>query len=137
MQHAEARMLCEQLGVVFVPYLKDINSFYRSLDMFVLPSVDEGFGMVLYEALRNGIPTIASSHVGAIDGMESGRDFIKVPARSAAHLADAIGRLASNPSLRDRIGANGQAFHKSRMAHGGQYQNAVSDILAILAKGGD
>ena len=127
--HPEARKLCEELRVVFVPYLDDINSFYRSVHMFVLPSVDEGFGMVVYEALRNGVPVIATDHVGAIDGMESGRHFLKVSAQDAEGLRQAISQLADDPELRARIGASGCDFHRVRTSTGGQYQKALAEIL--------
>jgi glycosyltransferase involved in cell wall biosynthesis len=134
LRHDEARRLCQRLNVIFVPYLNDINSFYRSVDMFVLPSVDEGFGMVVYEALRNGTAVIATSNVGAIDGMEPSRDFLKVPARDVAALSAAIARLAADPAERTRIGAAGRAFHARRMSGGGQYRKAVQNIIDDLVR---
>ena len=129
LRHDEARRLCVKLGVIFVPYLNDINSFYRSVDMFVLPSVDEGFGMVLYEALRNGTPVIASSHVGAIDGMTPDREFIEVPAQDAEALGHAIERLADDPDLRRSMGNAGRVFHSARLVNGGHYRKALAKIL--------
>ena len=128
-QHNEARELVERLGVVFVSYLDDINSFYQSIDCFVLPSVDEGFGMVLYEALSNGTPVIATNHVGAIDGMKPGIDFLKVPAANEQALAKAISALACNEESRKKIGVSGKQFYQSRLSEGGQYKVAVERIL--------
>ena len=48
-------------------YYKDINDFYNEVDVLCLPSIDEGFGMVVLEAMSNGIPTIISKNVGASD----------------------------------------------------------------------
>ena len=76
--HREAREICARNNVVFRPYLKNMADFYSELDIFVLPSIDEGFGMVLFEALKYQIPVIASSNVGAIDNLIDGQDFLKV-----------------------------------------------------------
>jgi glycosyltransferase involved in cell wall biosynthesis len=128
-QHDEAKALVEQLGVVFVPYLEDINIFYQSIDCFVLPSVDEGFGMVLYEALMNGTPVIATDHVGAIDGMEPGKDLLKVPIADEQALAEAIKVFADDPVRRKQIGLAGQRFYNSRLAEGGQYSKSLKHIV--------
>lgn len=127
--HPEARQLCKELRVLFVPYLDDINCFYRSVHMFVLPSIDEGFGMVIYEALRNGTPVIATDHVGAIDGMESGRHFLKVSVQNEEALSQAITQLADDPELRSCIGSEGLNFYRSRSLYGSQYQRSLAEIL--------
>ncbi len=135
LKHPEAAQLCQKLRVVFVPYLEDINRFYRSLDMFVLPSVDEGFGMVVYEALRNGTPVIATDHVGAIDVMTPGEHYLQVPAADAKRLASAISSLAEAPAKRAQLGSAGQAFYNARMQGGGHYQAAVKAIVDDLVEG--
>ena len=127
--HPEARRLAKELDVIFVSYLDDINRFYRSIDLFVLPSIDEGFGMVVYEALRNGAPVIATDHVGAIDGMKSGTHFLQVPAQNEEALALAITKLADDPDLRSRLGSGGLDFYRSRQHHGSVYQKALSELL--------
>lgn len=128
-QHEEAKALVDQLGVVFVPYLDDINSFYQSIDCFVLPSVDEGFGMVLYEALMNGTPVIATNHVGAIDSMVPGKDFLEVPPANEQALAEAICILHNDTKRRKQIALAGKNFYKSRLAGGGQYMQSVERVL--------
>jgi len=45
--------------------VSNINNFYDSCDIFCLPSVDEGFGMVIMEALSHSLPIITTSNVGA------------------------------------------------------------------------
>jgi len=46
-------------NVEIVRYVPDINNFYQRCDVFVLPSVDDGFGMALFEAMANEVPCIA------------------------------------------------------------------------------
>lgn len=50
---------------VFHGFLEDMNDFYSKLDVFILPSIGESFGLVVLEALSRGIPTIVFSDSGA------------------------------------------------------------------------
>lgn len=133
-QHPEAKTLCEKLGVIFVPYLDDINEFYQSLDVFVLPSVDEGFGMVLFEALRNGTPAMASQNVGAIDGLKPEEEIVLFPAGDEIALAQVLDRLYCDQKLRKKIGKAGQEYYQKKINKGGSYQRDVGSLVAMLAE---
>jgi glycosyltransferase involved in cell wall biosynthesis len=75
-------------------------------DMLVLPSRDEGLPLVLIEAMAAGIATISSSGVGAIpEVVAHGETGLLVPPGDVAALAQAIETLASNGTLRRRMGA--------------------------------
>lgn len=84
---------------------------YATADAFVLPSLDRGeaFGMVLLEAMRAGLPAIASaipgSGVAAV--VADGETGILVPPGDAAALAAAIERLG-DATLRQRLGSAGR-----------------------------
>ena len=69
----------------------------RNHDVLVLPSLFEGFGLVLVEALSQGLPVIASEHTGAPDIIEHGREGFIVPIRSVDAIEDCLGAC-----LRDR-----------------------------------
>jgi glycosyltransferase involved in cell wall biosynthesis len=74
-------------------------------DMLVLPSRDEGLPLVLIEAMAAGIPTITSSGVGAIpEVVAHGETGLLVPPGDVAALGRAIETLASNGTLRRRMG---------------------------------
>ncbi len=53
--------------LVFIPHRSDIPEVMRSLDLLVMPSVYEGFGLVVLEALASGVPVVASRSVGALE----------------------------------------------------------------------
>lgn len=57
--------------VTFLGNVKDVPKFLATLDVFVLPSFYEGFGISLIEALATGIPSIASKLDGPAEIMES------------------------------------------------------------------
>lgn len=60
---------CLNLGesVIFLPHRNDIPEIMRSLDVLVCPSLYEGYGLVILEALASGIPIVASRTVGALE----------------------------------------------------------------------
>jgi glycosyltransferase involved in cell wall biosynthesis len=109
-EYPALKKLLEQLpNVSIVEYLPDIRDFYRRCDAFVLPSVDDGFGMALLEALANGVPSIATRNCGASELLESERDFLLVDACSVDQLKVALLRLYESAELRERLAVNGPA----------------------------
>ena len=70
----------------------ELFPFYRSLDLFVLPSINsyEAFGMVQVEAMKSGVPVIASDMRGVRVPVQKTGNGTNVPVRDARALADAI-----------------------------------------------
>lgn len=70
-----------------------LPAYYRSLDLFVLPSIFEGFGCVYTEAHACGVPFICCEHQGAAECIaEADRDKWLVEPRNAKQLAERIER---------------------------------------------
>ncbi len=77
--------------------------------MLVLPSLAEGFGLVLIEAMAAGVPVVATDVAGIRDVVRHEQTGLLVPSSNAAALAAAIQRLAQDRALRQRlIAAGGQ-----------------------------
>jgi glycosyltransferase involved in cell wall biosynthesis len=66
----------------------------------VLPSVQDGFGMVLSQAMACGCPVIGTTHTGADDLLEHGQQGFIVPTRDAQALTRHLQMLADDPALR-------------------------------------
>lgn len=73
--------------------------------VLALPSVQDGFGMVMAEAMACGCPVIASTHTGAADLFTDGREGFIIPVGDSAALSDCLYRLADDSQLRDVMGA--------------------------------
>ena len=71
-----------------------LQELYRWANVFCLPSVDEGFGMVVLEALAFGLPVVVTEHVGCRDVLDE-RVAITVPIRDSRALAEAVQRARS------------------------------------------
>jgi glycosyltransferase involved in cell wall biosynthesis len=80
-------------------------SYMAGADVFVLPSEEEAFGLVLVEAMACGIPVIATDAIGGGPRsiLENGRSGILVPSQNPNTLADAILKVLSSPDLHHQL----------------------------------
>lgn len=90
---------------------RDLPALYRAADIFICPSTyQEPFGMVNVEAAAAGLPVIASAVGGIPEAVVDNENGLLVPPNDFQSLADAIIRLASDHSLRSRMGRTAQDF---------------------------
>ena len=98
--------------VVFTGFqpVERLPSYFGMADIFVLPSLHDGWGVVVNQALGAGLPVICSTSVGAAaDLVTPGQNGFVVPTGNVAALADAIGNLAGDPVRRRTFGSNSRA----------------------------
>jgi glycosyltransferase involved in cell wall biosynthesis len=93
---------------------RDLPDIYANCDAFVLPSVHEGLGLVLAEALLCGVPVVATSGGGATDIVADGETGLLAPEGDALALANALERLCEDPALAARLAASGRARARQR-----------------------
>lgn len=102
------RARAEQVGLqdrtLLCGWRTDIGDLLRAIDVFVLPSHNEGMGRALVEAMYLGLPVIATDVGGIPELIEDGVQGLLVPPRAPAALADAIARMLSDTELRHRVG---------------------------------
>lgn len=67
-----------QDNVIFLGQRSDVNELYQAMDIFVLPSLYEGLGMVLIEAQCSGLPCVASTEVPSIAKITDNMSFISL-----------------------------------------------------------
>jgi len=83
----------------FVPHGAPLAEFYQNADVLIVPSIAEGFGAVIAEAMACGLPVIASDVGGIPTIVRHGINGLLVPPNSAGALADAIKHLLSSREL--------------------------------------
>lgn len=71
--------------------------------VLVMPSLDDGFGMVMNQAMACGCPVIATTNTGAEDLFTEGVEGFTVPIRDPAAMADRMQQLAEDPALQKRM----------------------------------
>jgi glycosyltransferase involved in cell wall biosynthesis len=86
----------------------DPRSLLWALDIFAMPSLQEGLGVAALEAMACGLPVVASAAGGLVDSVQNGVTGIHVPAGDAQALANAIARLAAHAELRAAMGQAGR-----------------------------
>lgn len=103
------QLLDQTPSIELVGYVPDMRSFYQQCDAFILPSVDDGFGMALFEAMSAGVASIATTNCGASEHLVSGVDGLVIAPRSVDAIATAIERLYRDDDLRRVLAVNGAA----------------------------
>lgn len=105
----------ESLGVrtrithVAKPDADALRSLYQHASVLALPSDEEGFGMVVIEAMACGVPVVAT-RCGGPDGIISdGDDGFLVPRNEAAALSERLQRLLQDPQMNEAMGASARA----------------------------
>ena len=71
--------------------------------LLVLPSIEDGFGLVLSQARACGCPILASTNTGGDDLITTGAEGFIVPVRDVPALTDRMLRLADDPALQHRM----------------------------------
>jgi len=113
---ARLRALTEALGcaerVTFTGYVSNErrDEIVASLDCLAMASVREGWGMVVSEAGRFGVPAVAYDVDGLRDAIVDGRTGLLVSERSPEALARALERVVSDRGFRNALGAAAAAY---------------------------
>jgi len=89
---------------------KHLPTAYNAADVFVLPSVQEGQGIVLLEAQASGVPVVAFDIGGINEAVSNEETGLLVERANTVELASALLRLLDDKSLREKMGFNGRRF---------------------------
>jgi glycosyltransferase involved in cell wall biosynthesis len=97
---------------LFMGNLEDdrLSAVFNCADVFVLPSIQEGQGIVLLEAQASGIPVVAFNVGGINEAVRNGETGLLVKPGSTGELADALLKLLSDRALKEKMGSNGRRF---------------------------
>lgn len=93
-------------NVHFLGERRDIPEILKALDIFVFPSLTEGLGISLLEAMYMGIPPIASNIEGITEVIEHGKDGLLFNTGNSRILSDSILRLINDREKALKIGLN-------------------------------
>jgi len=104
----QVRQLDLQEKVVFTGYRSDTDDLLNAMDIFSHPSLWEGFGLSVLEAMNMGKPVVASNVSALPELIEDGKTGFLVPPRDVKALSDALLKLADNSSLRHKMGMSAQ-----------------------------
>ncbi|OVE78894.1 hypothetical protein BVY01_04220 [bacterium I07] len=95
-------------NVIFSGYLDHVDDIMKSIDVLVLPSIWEGFGIVLIEAMAAMKPVITTTVSNMPEIITHEQEGLLVEPHSPESLTAALFRIADNADLRRHLGAAGQ-----------------------------
>jgi glycosyltransferase involved in cell wall biosynthesis len=113
-----------------VPYLPKarLGAEYRAADLLIFPTLADGFGLVIQEAMSSGTPVLTTPCGGGPECISSGEEGWIVPPRDVDALVEALRAAAAN---RDRLFRMGQAAR--RRAEGWTWDDAGQKLVQGLA----
>jgi glycosyltransferase involved in cell wall biosynthesis len=125
----EAGKQLHNVKLVILSNLPEAFKYLKAFDIFVLPSVKEGFPWVVLEAMAANLPVVATE-VGAMpEIIQNNENGILVEPRNPEAIAEAIKRLLNDDNLRNKIANNGRETVKEKFNLGKmleQYENLFS-----------
>lgn len=108
---------------------QELLDLYNQADVFVLPTLADGFGMVVTEAMANGLPVMATQNCCAPDLIEHGKNGWILPAGEIGPLVENMRALVQNPFLIKEIGIN--AIKKARNWQWPDYQQTLTELVTL------
>ena len=114
-----------------VPF-EDMPNRYREMDVLLMPTVREGFGLAVAEAMACGLPVVASDCSAIPELIDHGKGGFLCPVGDVNAFAEKINLLADSPKLRREMGEYNRAkvekmFTLDRMVK--EYQKLFEEVL--------
>ena len=106
---------------------------YSQGDIFCLPSLEEGYGMVIPQAMACGLPIVTTTVVGAADLLKHGHNGLIVAPSDSIALADALERLVDDVSLRETMGAHALTTIQTGQSWDDYVGRAIAFYESLLA----
>ena len=136
------RNLARELGVAeYIEFMgaipqQEVPEYLRSLDIFIMPSLSESFGVAALEAEAVGVPVIATGIGGIPEVVQDGETGFLIEQKNPEALADVILKLLEDEKLRKRMGQKGCQFVKERYDWSNNLDQIESLYQELLGKAG-
>lgn len=125
--------MCHDLNIMrhvhFTEFLPEeqLPEAYQIADIFVLPSLYEGFGIPIVEAMASGTPVIATNVGGIPEILANSGAGIVIPPGDARALTKALRLLAENPSVRRKMGERGLRIAREKY----DWKKRIGDVIQL------
>jgi glycosyltransferase involved in cell wall biosynthesis len=97
-------------SIIFIPEAKNTKDVLAAMDIFVMPSLQEGLGLALMEAMAQGVAVVGSAVGGIKTLIQDKENGLLVAPADAAALAQAIIALLKDSRLRRTLGSRAREF---------------------------
>lgn len=134
---AELKQLADELGladaVIWIPFREDMAAIMSAFDIFVLSSREEGFGIVLIEAMATARPVVACRIDAIPEIVVDEETGLIVPPEDSDAMAVALERLVTDSSLRTRLGERGRERAATEFAISTMQSRTLSVYEDVIA----
>lgn len=120
--------------VSFLGRRQDVAQILTEADVFVLTTNWEGFPRSILEAMRAGLPVVATDVAGIPESVKDSVTGYLVPPGTSDVLAQRIATLIQSRDLRKEYGTNGRAFYLSQFTFSRMADSTLSVYLDVLAR---
>ena len=107
--------------------MHNLTDIYKSFDLFIHPSISEGFGMTIIEAMSFGIPVVASNVGGIPDIIVHGYNGLLAEPGDSQSLCENILQLIESKELREYLSKNGRETVKKKYS----LNNYVDRLISL------
>jgi glycosyltransferase involved in cell wall biosynthesis len=134
---AQMRSLATELGMIdrvrFLGQRTDVDQILANAQASLLATNWEGLPRRILEAMRAGLPVVASSVAGIDESVRDGETGYLVPRGGVEPLRERVRRLLSDPALRVRLGTNGRAYYEQHFTLAHTVRNTLAVYRDIVA----
>ena len=114
--------------------VSNVEKYISAMDIFVLPSYREGFGMSVIEASAMGVPVIVTEYPGPSSAIEDGVTGISVPIKDSYALEKAIVQLLEDSVKRIEMGNAGREFAEQKFEQKEFIQHYMENRMSLLGE---
>lgn len=128
-EEVEKRKLNDMVAYVGRKIGEEKNTFFHQADIFILPTMNECFPLVILEAMEYKLPVISTNEGGIPDIVKDGENGLICEKRNPDSLADCIAKLLDDEELRIEMGNAGyEKFCREFTLQ--RFENRMLDILS-------
>jgi glycosyltransferase involved in cell wall biosynthesis len=106
----------------------ELPRYYSIADIFVLPSLHEGMGIVFLEAMSSGLPVVTTNRGGQVDFVRDGQTGLLVEPKSIDKLRSALQKLIGDDGLRKKLSKNAEELMHSEYT----WEKAANRYLKVF-----
>lgn len=119
-------------NIIKTDRVSDVPKHMAAMDVCILPSYREGFGMSVVEASAMEVPVVATKYPGPSSAMKNGETGIEIEIGSDTAIVDAVSFLLDNPEKGKEMGVAGRKFAKDNFEQKEFIQKLISNRLKLL-----
>lgn len=120
--------------VIFTGRTNVVEQYLSAMDVYILPSYREGFGMGVIESEAMGVPVIVTDIPGPIDAMINRETGITIPKKDVSALENAMRELLDNKKIALSYGQNGMVYVKNNFEQKQFFEYVLEDRKKLLGE---